>query len=199
MTRPLTEEQPGGTTPDTEATASVDPQADRPAGAIALADEPTEPAVGETDGAAPITVAASDEDAAATGSSAEAEVPAAAHDAPGSSVQAQSPAEGTTSDGDVAEGVSEPAAADAPSEEPTVAASTTVDAEETADAPAADDEAEPEPVAPPRELGPEPTTMEELLAEQDSDIKSFKHGDVVEGNVVRIDKDEILVDIGAKS
>ena len=31
------------------------------------------------------------------------------------------------------------------------------------------------------------------------DIKSFKHGDVVEGNVVRIDKDEILVDIGAKS
>ena len=41
--------------------------------------------------------------------------------------------------------------------------------------------------------------MEELLAEQDSDIKSFKHGDVVEGQVVRIDKDEILVDIGAKS
>ena len=32
-----------------------------------------------------------------------------------------------------------------------------------------------------------------------SDIKSFKHGDVVEGTVVRIDKDEILVDIGAKS
>ena len=47
--------------------------------------------------------------------------------------------------------------------------------------------------------GPEPTTMEELLAEQDADIKSFKHGDVVEGSVVRIDKDEILVDIGAKS
>ncbi len=50
-----------------------------------------------------------------------------------------------------------------------------------------------------RPSGPEPTTMEELLAEQDSDIKSFKHGDVVEGAVVRIDKDEILVDIGAKS
>ena len=41
--------------------------------------------------------------------------------------------------------------------------------------------------------------MAELLAEQDSEIKSFKHGDVVEGSVVRIDKDEILVDIGAKS
>jgi small subunit ribosomal protein S1 len=65
---------------------------------------------------------------------------------------------------------------------------------DTADAPAADDE--PSPAAP---VGPEPTTMEELLAEQDADIKSFKHGDVVEGQVVRIDKDEILVDIGAKS
>ncbi len=73
-----------------------------------------------------------------------------------------------------------------------------LDDADTADAPGAPT-SEPEPVAPPRDLGPEPTTMEELLAEQDSDIKSFKHGDVVEGNVVRIDKDEILVDIGAKS
>jgi small subunit ribosomal protein S1 len=73
-----------------------------------------------------------------------------------------------------------------------------VEAADLTDAPSADDEADEEP-APVRDLGPEPTTMEELLAEQDSDIKSFKHGDVVEGNVVRIDKDEILVDIGAKS
>ncbi len=71
-------------------------------------------------------------------------------------------------------------------------------AAEIAEAPAAADEAD-EPVVAPRDLGPEPSTMEELLAEQDSDIKSFKHGDVVEGTVVRIDKDEILVDIGAKS
>jgi small subunit ribosomal protein S1 len=70
-------------------------------------------------------------------------------------------------------------------------------AAEIANAPAAaEPEEAPEPV---RDLGPEPATMEELLAEQDSDIKSFKHGDVVEGTVVRIDKDEILVDIGAKS
>ena len=41
--------------------------------------------------------------------------------------------------------------------------------------------------------------MDELLAEQSADIRSFKHGDVVEGTVVRIDRDEILVDIGAKS
>ncbi len=67
-------------------------------------------------------------------------------------------------------------------------------ADEIAEAP----EAAPEPVraAP---TGPEPSTMEELLAEQDAEIRSFKHGDVVEGSVVRIDRDEILVDIGAKS
>jgi small subunit ribosomal protein S1 len=46
---------------------------------------------------------------------------------------------------------------------------------------------------------PEPTTMEELLQQQEGDIRSFKHGDVVEGTVVRVDRDEILVDIGAKS
>src|SRR5258706_509354 len=66
------------------------------------------------------------------------------------------------------------------------------------EAPAASAAATPAP-ARPRPTGPEPTTMEELLAEQDTEIKSFKHGDVVEGTVVRIDKDEILVDIGAKS
>jgi small subunit ribosomal protein S1 len=41
--------------------------------------------------------------------------------------------------------------------------------------------------------------MEELLSEQSGEIRSLKHGDVVEGTVVRIDKDEMLVDIGAKS
>jgi small subunit ribosomal protein S1 len=67
------------------------------------------------------------------------------------------------------------------------------------DAPAAVEEAPAAAASAPAPSGPEPTTMEELLAEQDADIKSFKHGDVVEGSVVRIDKDEILVDIGAKS
>jgi small subunit ribosomal protein S1 len=65
-----------------------------------------------------------------------------------------------------------------------------------ADAPPA--EPEPAPAAPVYD-GPEPTTMEELLREQSGEIRSLKHGDVVEGTVVRIDKDEILVDIGAKS
>ena len=67
-------------------------------------------------------------------------------------------------------------------------------AEDLAAAPAA--EPEPEPVVDTR---PEPTTMEELLNEQEGEIRSLKHGDVVEGTVVRIDKDEMLVDIGAKS
>jgi small subunit ribosomal protein S1 len=68
---------------------------------------------------------------------------------------------------------------------------------EVADAPAAE-EPEDRPEVPVVRR-PEPSTMEELLAEQDADIRSFKHGDVVEGTVVRIDRDEILVDIGAKS
>ncbi|CAN5502195.1 hypothetical protein BH20CHL6_BH20CHL6_17760 [soil metagenome] len=71
----------------------------------------------------------------------------------------------------------------------------TVAADDTADAPAA----APEEEEAPRDLGPEPTNMEELLREQSGEIRSFKQGDVVEGAVVRIDKDEILVDIGAKS
>ena len=68
--------------------------------------------------------------------------------------------------------------------------------------PAASQPAEPQPAPAPVELQddrPEPTTMEELLAQQSGDIPSLKHGDVVEGTIVRIDKDEMLVDVGAKS
>ena len=42
-------------------------------------------------------------------------------------------------------------------------------------------------------------TMAELLDSPDNEVKSLKHGDVVEGTVVRIDPDEILVDFGGKS
>jgi small subunit ribosomal protein S1 len=45
----------------------------------------------------------------------------------------------------------------------------------------------------------EPMTMAELLDQPDNEVKSLKHGDVVEGTVVRIDPDEILVDFGGKS
>ena len=88
------------------------------------------------------------------------------------------------------------AVAETPTEPEAPAEPAPLTAADTADAPAAADE---EPAPAPRWTGPEPTTMAELLAQQEADIKSFKHGDVVEGTVVRIDKDEMLVDIGAKS
>jgi small subunit ribosomal protein S1 len=79
----------------------------------------------------------------------------------------------------------EPAAsAEAPSsDEPAVASG---DVETTSEAPAA-------------ESRPEPTTMAELMDHPDNEVKSLKHGDVVEGTVVRIDPDEILIDFGGKS
>lgn len=97
---------------------------------------------------------------------------------------------------EVAAAPTEVAAAEmvAPASEPELAAPV-IEADELADAPAAD----PEPIVPVRDDRPEPTTMEELLNEQSGEIRSLKHGDVVEGTVVRIDKDEMLVDIGAKS
>jgi small subunit ribosomal protein S1 len=45
----------------------------------------------------------------------------------------------------------------------------------------------------------EPMTMAELLDNPENEVKSLKHGDVVEGTVVRIDPDEILIDFGGKS
>jgi small subunit ribosomal protein S1 len=64
---------------------------------------------------------------------------------------------------------------------------------------------EPEPAldpvaaAAPAAVRDEAMTMAELLEDPDNEVKSLKHGDVVEGTVVRIDPDEILVDFGGKS
>jgi small subunit ribosomal protein S1 len=209
----LTDEQQGGTTPDTDASTSVKPEAsDRPAGAIAVADQPVEPAVEtETPTADASTAEAADADAttakAATAELADADAatadaaPSEAPTAEVSSTEApvEAPAVSTVAPA-VVDAAPEPSEATAPTSADAVESSDTPDQTDTlaaSEAPSAEVEAEP--AAPPRDLGPEPTTMEELLAEQDSDIKSFKHGDVVEGKVVRIDKDEILVDIGAKS
>jgi small subunit ribosomal protein S1 len=41
--------------------------------------------------------------------------------------------------------------------------------------------------------------MEQLLADPTHDYQTLKYGDVIEGTVMRIDRDEILVDIGSKS
>ena len=206
----MTDEQTGGTTPQPEASASGDEPATGSAVATApVDDEPAtspeaETATDTTDTSAE-AVAEAPVDEAAPDPVAEAEP---VDDAAPEPVAEAAPVEDAAPE---AVAAPEPVAEAAPVEdaapeavaapEPVAEAAPVVEAvsdDETADAPAASDDEEPEPV-PVRELGPEPTTMAELLAEQDSDIKSFKHGDVVEGNVVRIDKDEILVDIGAKS
>jgi len=227
----LTEEQQGGTTPTTDAAATVDTEAsDRPAGAIAVADAPSDAPAAESEtpteasanGAASTDPADAPADTASAAAATDGDEPGAAS-APTAAVPAPAeatPRQGTESLPEEAAGsepvaesspVAEPAAAPDPAGEQEAGESENAEAsaaeppapEATAsEAPAAEPEAveaPAEPPTPPRELGPEPTTMEELLAEQESDIKSFKHGDVVEGSVVRIDKDEILVDIGAKS
>src|SRR5699024_2022357 len=42
-------------------------------------------------------------------------------------------------------------------------------------------------------------TAEEFLAAVDETIKYFNDGDIVEGTVVKVDRDEVLVDIGYKT
>jgi small subunit ribosomal protein S1 len=46
---------------------------------------------------------------------------------------------------------------------------------------------------------PDMSEMARLLDEEEAQFRSLKRGDVVEGQIVRIDQDEILVDIGLKS
>jgi small subunit ribosomal protein S1 len=186
----LTDEQQDGLVQSEATASSTDETTDRATAATAVADEPATADLAATIAAddAPPT----DDDSPAAGDAAAdvAEPVGAAIDesTAAGSVVTEVPAGDRVTDADNGTGGTAEASADP-----------ALSADEMADAPAAEEE-DPAELAPaPRDLGPEPTTMEELLAEQDSDIKSFKHGDVVEGTVVRIDKDEILVDIGAKS
>jgi small subunit ribosomal protein S1 len=190
----LTEEQQGGTAPEPEASASAaDLASEKPVAAVAVADEP---ATSETTPEAADATYVPDTIDVADGA------PAAAETA--TDIDGASPADAAiadagagASDADTATATTAAPAAEAPAPvSPSSDGVVTAEPGDAADAPPAVAEEVP---APRRDLGPEPTTMEELLAEQDSDIKSFKHGDVVEGKVVRIDKDEMLVDIGAKS
>ena len=52
-------------------------------------------------------------------------------------------------------------------------------------------------------ITPEPAgddyTPEELIAAMESSLRDFKDGDIMEGEVVKIDRDEVLLDIGYKS
>jgi small subunit ribosomal protein S1 len=44
-----------------------------------------------------------------------------------------------------------------------------------------------------------PMTMEDYLHYEEEAFKTPNHGDIVDGIVVRVDPDEVLVDIGAKA
>ncbi len=206
----MTEEQQGGTAPEPEAVASVEtPASEETVAAVAAADETaTEPetATDPEAPAAPAEAAVEPPGAPDPEAAVEPEAPAEAAvepQAPAAPAEPEAPAEAAV-EPQAPAAPAEPEAPAAPAE-PEAPAEAAVEpqaavGDDFADAPpAAVEEDEEVIVAPRRPAGPEPTTMEELLAEQDSDIKSFKHGDVVEGTVVRIDKDEILVDIGAKS
>src|SRR6186997_233471 len=47
--------------------------------------------------------------------------------------------------------------------------------------------------------GDGPSLLEQYLADPSLDYKSLKYGDVMDGVIMRLDRDEILVDIGSKS
>ncbi|MDQ3475145.1 MAG: 30S ribosomal protein S1, partial [Actinomycetota bacterium] len=197
-TEPTTESQEDGSQsgasdePETSATHEPDATAAEQRAAEAI-DDPvgTDSPSGEVVSSADAPAAAEDEPDAAA---AEAAAPAAEADAPAAAANGTAEADA-------------PAPAEADAEAPTggpeaeteapAADSASNGTSDFADAPPAESPDESDvPVVDDR---PEPTTMEELLNEQTDEIRSLKHGDVVEGQVVRIDKDEILVDIGAKS
>ena len=198
--------------PPAEAPAEA-PTSEQPVGGVAVADEPASNPSLETEApgndATAGEAAAAPEVAAPEAAAEEAPEAAAAVDTPvTASAAPEAPVDDVEApaaevDAVPAEGAeAEAAPADAPEAEatPTEAADAEAATAEAVEPAAAEPEVAPAPAPKPAApTGPEPTTMAELLAEQDSDIKSFKHGDVVEGSVVRIDKDEILVDIGAKS
>src|SRR3954462_3244650 len=47
--------------------------------------------------------------------------------------------------------------------------------------------------------GDGPSLLEQYLSDPSHDYKTLKYGDVMDGVIMRIDRDEILVDIGSKS
>ena len=161
----------------------------------------------------PTDTAATGDDAP-TASSTDADIPAEAADVDAVAVTADADSLAPAAPAEA--GASEPAAAERDEAEPATVAISVDQAPLTIDAPA--DEAHeaasaaPTPATPEPEPAPaaieapaepeepeEPMTMAQLMESPDNEVKSLKHGDVVEGTVVRIDPDEILVDFGGKS
>jgi small subunit ribosomal protein S1 len=97
---------------------------------------------------------------------------------------------------------------ESPAETTTEAASLETDAPADPETPAQPEPGarpEPEAAAPASALitTPEPVgddyTPEELVLAMESSLRDFKDGDIVDGEVVKIDRDEVLLDIGYKS
>ncbi|HEX7173169.1 MAG TPA: 30S ribosomal protein S1 [Candidatus Limnocylindria bacterium] len=181
----------------TQATPSATENSDEEA-AVTVAEQPATPEEAEETAAVASPTEATTPDAPAAektvaeADSIEAE-PAAAPDAnepPAVAAAADEPVE-----------VAEVPVPDEALEEPAAFAVEPEVAPATADEAAAAPEPEEAPAVAPEPVAPttESMTMAELLDHPDNEVKSLKHGDVVEGMVVRIDPDEILVDFGGKS
>jgi small subunit ribosomal protein S1 len=172
-------------TEDTKPTAPSATEDPEPAAAVTVAEQPApaEPAADEaTEQAEPTQLEAAKPEATEDEAVAAAPAPAAEPEAP-----QPEPIEESAPATDAAEPIAigeEVAAVDEIAQTDEVASAD--------EPPPAPEEPAPTPVA-------EPTTMAELLDNPDHEVKSLKHGDVVEGTVVRIDPDEILVDFGGKS
>ena len=166
-----------------EETHAAEPQAEMTA--APQADDPADPVVEEAQPEAPEPQAEPEPEAepADESEAAPAAEPVAAEAEPAGEPEAAPEPEPVAAE---AEPADESEAA--PAAEPVAAEA------EPAGEPAAAREPEPAP-----ESESEPMTMEQLLDDPSNEVKSLKHGDVVEGTVVRIDPDEILVDFGGKS
>jgi small subunit ribosomal protein S1 len=159
---------------EAEPTAAADPAE---AATTAVPEPMTDDAGGATEEPAPV------EDTTSSTAAAEIDVPTADDPATTESLAAASTATESVAD--------EPAAASVDGDsDATIETPIAIDAAPAAEAPDAVEEPD---------AAREPMTMAELLENPDHEVKSLKHGDVVEGTVVRIDPDEILVDFGGKS
>ncbi|HEX2884202.1 MAG TPA: 30S ribosomal protein S1 [Candidatus Limnocylindria bacterium] len=153
---------------------------------------PTEAQAIEAPSAEEAQPTAEPSDAAPAESQADAQ-PGTVSDASATEVAPLTEATATTPDTEAAAAAPDAQAADAISAveaSPEPSATDGAEAEEAAAAPSELEQAA---------VASEPMTMAELLDQPDHEVKSLKHGDVVEGTVVRIDPDEILVDFGGKS
>ncbi len=188
-------EDPQPAAPAEETPAWIDPAADAPEPPATTASEAATMVAEPQDEPTPDPVVIDGEPVEATA------VAAVAAEAPDSSPADES-ASAEPMDAVMAVDEALPAAAAVADEAPPAEAAVAVEApvdEAPAPEAAAEETAAPEAPEAPAEPRPEPTTMAELMDLPDHEVKNLRHGDVVEGIVVRIDPDELLVDFGGKS